>query len=250
MPAWLPLLIAAPFVGSFLGVVILRDANFARIASGRSHCENCGAKLKARDLVPIISWVALRARCRSCAVRLPIFYPAVELAAVLVVVWAMMVQVGWLLAVAAVLGWFLIALAWIDARTLRLPDSLTLPLLAIGLVAARFFDPDDWIGHIVGAAASFAGLGVLALLYRWIRGREGLGLGDAKLAAALGAFVSWQGMPGAVLIAAIVALATVLVRALLLGRPVGRAEPIPFGPFLCIGGWVIWLYGPLMPGWS
>jgi len=76
-----------------------------------------------------------------------------------------------------------------------------------------------------------------------------LGLGDAKLAAALGAFVSWQGMPGTVLIAAIVALLTVLSRALA-GKPIARAEPIPFGPFLCLGAWITWLYGPLTPGWG
>jgi leader peptidase (prepilin peptidase)/N-methyltransferase len=249
LSAWIPLLIVAPFIGSFLGVVILRSADFARFARGRSHCEHCGVELNVRDLIPVASWLVLRARCRTCGAKLSLFYPAVELAAVLIVVWAMIVQRDWLLVLSAVLGWFLIALSWIDWRTLRLPDSLTLPLLLLGLVAARFFDPEDWIGHFVGSVASFAVFAALTLFYRRIRGVEGLGLGDAKLAAALGAFVSWQGMPGTVLMAALLALAAVFSRSLM-GKPIARAEPIPFGPFLCVSAWITWLYGPLMPGWA
>jgi leader peptidase (prepilin peptidase)/N-methyltransferase len=249
LSGWIPLLIAAPFIGSFLGVVIMRDGDFTRIARGRSRCEHCNAELEVRDLIPIVSWLVLRARCRTCGAKLPLFYPSVELAAVLVVIWAMTVQRDWLLILGAVFGWFLIALSWIDLRTLRLPDSLTLPLLMLGLAAARFFDPEDWIGHLIGAGASFAAFAALAILYRRLREVEGLGFGDAKLAAALGAFVSWQGMPGTVLIAAMLALLAVLIRALI-GKPIARAEPIPFGPYLCVGGWITWLYGPLLPGWA
>ncbi len=249
MSTWIPLLVVAPFIGSFLGVVILRDADFTRIAKGRSQCERCGAELKFRDLVPIVSWLALRARCRTCGARLSTFYPAVELASAVVVVWAATVQQGWLLVSSALFGWVLIALSWIDMRTLRLPDSLTLPLLLLGLSFAPVFDPENWIGHFVGAATSFTVFAALTVLYRRIRGVEGLGLGDAKLAAALGAFVSWVGMPGTVFMAAMLALLNVLVRALI-GKPVGPAEAIPFGPFLCLGAWITWLYGPLMPGWT
>jgi leader peptidase (prepilin peptidase)/N-methyltransferase len=240
----------APFIGSFLGVVILRDADFARIAGGRSHCEHCNADLKARDLVPLLSWLILGARCRRCGARLSLFYPAVELAALLIVVWAMAMQRDWLLVLTVFFGWFLIALSWIDLRTLRLPDSLTLPLLLLGLATARFVDPEDWLGHVVGAAASFAAFAAITVLYRRVRGVEGLGLGDAKLAAALGSFVSWQGMPGTVLMAAALALLFVVSRALIKRRPIARAEPIPFGPFLCLAAWFTWLYGPLMPGWT
>jgi leader peptidase (prepilin peptidase)/N-methyltransferase len=249
MPIWIPLLVAAPFVGSFLGVVILRDADFASIARGRSHCEHCGAELKIRDLVPIVSWLALRARCRTCGARLSFFCPAVEVAAVIIVAWAMTVQRDWLLVLSAFFGWILIVLSWIDMRTLRLPDSLTLPLLLLGLAAAPFLDSENWIGHFIGAGASFVIFAALTFLYRRIRGVEGLGLGDAKLAAALGAFVSWQGMPGTVLMAAVLALLFVLSRALI-GNPIARAEPIPLGPFLCSGAWITWLYGPLIPGWN
>jgi leader peptidase (prepilin peptidase)/N-methyltransferase len=247
MPLWIPLLIVAPFIGSFLGVVIMRDADFARIANGRSHCERCGVELKLRDLIPIASWLVLLARCRSCGARLSLFYPSIEIAAVLAVAWPMTVQRDWLLVLSAVFAWFLIALSWIDARILRLPDSLTLPLLLLGLATARLFDPGDWVGHFVGSAASFASFATLALLYRRVRGVDGLGLGDAKLAAALGAFVSWQGMPGTVLIAAMLALLFLLARAII-GKPIARAEPLPFGPFLCLAAWVTWLYGPIVLG--
>jgi leader peptidase (prepilin peptidase)/N-methyltransferase len=246
---WIALLIAAPVIGSFLGVVIRRDADFARIARGRSHCEHCGAELKVRDLVPIVSWLALKARCRTCGAKLSPFYLAVEVAAVVIVAWAMTVQRDWLLVLSAVFGWSLLALSWIDTRTLRLPDSLTLPLLLLGLAAAPFFDSESWIGHFIGAGASYAVFASLALLYRRIRGVEGLGLGDAKLAAALGGFVSWQGMPGTVLIAATLGVLFALSRAII-GTPITRAEPIPFGPFLCLGAWITWLYGPLIPGWN
>jgi leader peptidase (prepilin peptidase)/N-methyltransferase len=249
MPLWFALLLVAPFIGSFLGVVILRDASFGRIAKGRSHCEHCGAELAARDLVPILSWLALRARCRTCGAKLSLLYPTVEFAAICVVAWAISVQHGWLLILSAVFGWSLIALSWIDARTLRLPDSLTLPLLLLGLVTARVFDPGDWLGHFVGAVASFAIFAALTLLYRSLRGVEGLGLGDAKLAAALGGLLSWRGMPGTVLMAAVLALLFVLIRSLV-GKPMKRADPLPFGPFLSFGAWISWLYGPLVPGWS
>jgi len=244
----IPLLIVAPFVGSFLGVVVWREGDFARIANGRSRCDACGMTLQARDLVPLVSFVALRGRCRVCGARLSLFYPTMELAAIVPVAWAATIQSDGLLLLSVVFGWFLIALSVIDWRSLRLPDSLTLPLLAIGLVSSWFYDRTHWLDHLLGAVLAFGIFAVLTFAYRRLRGREGLGLGDAKLAGALGAFVAWQGMSGAVFLGAMAALATVLVRALL-RRPLARAEPIAFGPFLALGAWIVWLYGPLMPGW-
>jgi leader peptidase (prepilin peptidase)/N-methyltransferase len=249
LPVWIPLLIVAPFVGSFLGVVVWREGDFSRVADGRSRCDSCGAALQARDLVPLASYLALRGRCRACGARLSLFYPVIELSAIVPVVWAATLQSDGTLLLSVVLGWFLIALAAIDWRTLRLPDSLTLPLLAIGLLSAWFYDRGHWLDHALGAVLAFAVFAGLTFAYRRLRGREGLGLGDAKLAGALGAFVAWQGMSGAVFLGAMAALATVLVRALL-RRPLARAEPIAFGPFLALGAWIVWLYGPLMPGWS
>ncbi len=243
MPIWLPLLLAAPFVGSFLGVVITRDAGPA-VLRGRSRCDACGATLSIRDLVPLLSWIALARRCRSCGERLPLFYPTIELAAAVPVVWAATEQNDWLLVASAILGWLLLALAWIDWRTFRLPDVLTLPLLATGLIASWFFDRDGWTDHIAGAIAGFLIIAALAAVYRIVRRQEGMGLGDAKLTGALGAWIAWQGLPSMIFLAALLGLCWTLLRAAL-RKPVGSSEPLPFGPFLAAAGWIVWLYGPL-----
>jgi leader peptidase (prepilin peptidase)/N-methyltransferase len=242
---WLALLLCAPFVGSFLGVVIARASDGRSAFAGRSACEACGQTLHPLDLIPLLSWIGLRARCRHCRARLSAFYPLVELGAVAPVAWAAFYLSGWLLAASAVFGWMLIALAWIDWRTLRLPDTLTLTLLVFGLAAAYFFDRDAWLEHLAAAAAAFALFAAIAALYRRLRGREGLGMGDAKLVAALGAWLSWQGAASAVFIAAMLGLSVLLVLAFA-GRATTASTRLPFGPFLAAGAWIVWLYGPLV----
>jgi leader peptidase (prepilin peptidase)/N-methyltransferase len=130
---------------------------------------------------------------------------------------------------------------------LVLPDELTLPLVGAGLIVAYLLDADAAIGHAIGAVTGFAALFVLAAVYKRVRKREGLGLGDAKLFAAAGAWVSWSGLASVVLVASVTALVVVLVRSVL-GRRVAADERIPFGPYLCLATWLVWLYGPLMFG--
>ena len=243
------LMIAAPFIGSFLGVVIRREADFAAIARGRSHCDSCRAPLGAAELIPLVSYAVLKGRCRHCGVAISSFHPAVELMAVIPVAWAALIQSGPLLALSAVLGWILLALAWIDWRSFRLPDVLTIPLLVLGLVSAWFFDSANWLDHLIGAIAAFAVLAGLALAYRWVRGREGLGLGDAKLGAGLGAFIAWQALPALFLLSAVFGLLYFLARSAF-SRLSSDDERIAFGPFLALAGWIAWLYGPLLPGWT
>jgi leader peptidase (prepilin peptidase)/N-methyltransferase len=192
-----------------------------------------------------VSWVASGGRCRHCSQSLSAFYPAIELAAALVAGWAAAVVSGGPLWATCVLGWTLLALAVIDQRHLLLPDELTLPLIAAGLIFAALLDADPFVDHALGAVAGFAVLFVLALAYKRLRGREGLGLGDAKLLAAAGAWVSWTGLASVVLVASATALAVVLVRSVL-GRRVAADERIPFGPYLCFATWLVWLYGPLV----
>jgi leader peptidase (prepilin peptidase)/N-methyltransferase len=249
VPVWLALLVAAPFIGSFLGTVILRSDALGSLVTGRSACESCKHPLGPADLVPIVSFVAAQGRCRYCGARLGLFYPAVELAAVVPVAWSAFYLDGWLLVASAVLGWTLIALAWIDWRTLRLPDVLTLPLLIAGLMAAYAFDRENWLGHLLGCIGAYAAFAAIAFLYERARGREGLGMGDAKLAAAIGAWISWDGAASAVLIAALLALCAILARRIA-GHPISGATRIPFGPFLAAGAWIVWLYGPLVPAWA
>lgn len=242
---WVLPLLAAPFIGSFLGSLVRRLPEGGAVILGRSACPHCDHPLGPRDLVPIFSWALSAGRCRYCAARVGSFYPAMEAGALLIAVWAATVLTGWLVWAACALGWTLLALAVIDQRHLILPDRLVLPLIPAGLLVAYLVQPSSLIDHVIGAAAGFAALVFLAWAYKAARGRAGLGLGDAKLLAGAGAWVSWVGLPSVMLLSAGAALTMVLARSLA-GRPVSLAEELPFGPYLCLGFWLVWSYGPLI----
>lgn len=245
-PDWLFPVLAAPFVGSFLGVVALRLPGGRAVALSRSACPHCARRLALRDMVPVVSWLVSKGRCRYCGARLGLFYPAVELVAVVPVLWAATVMSGWLLWVTCLLGWVLLVLALIDLRHLMLPDALTFPLIAVGLVVAYFVAADGIAAHAIGAVAGFAAFAMLGFLYRRLRGRAGLGLGDAKLLAAAGAWVSWSGLASVVLIGAAAALLATLAGGIA-EKSLNPARRVPFGPYLGLGIWVVWLYGALVP---
>lgn len=240
---WLPL-VAAPFVGSFLGTVVVRHADVRGLLTGRSMCPACRRKLGGRDLVPVASWVALGGRCRYCAAPIGWFYPAIELTAIAVAVWAILAVPSVMVWPASALGWLLIALAWIDARERVLPDGIVFAVIVLGLATTGFVAPGQLVAHGVGVIAGFVAFAAIAWTYARLRGRTGLGFGDAKLLAAAGAWVSWQGLPSVVLIAAATALAVASIQALA-GRSVDRFTALAFGPYLCVGLWLVWLYGPL-----
>jgi len=244
--ASLVLIAASPFVGSFLGTVILRLPHGRSFLAGRSECPHCHRRLAWRDLVPVVSWLVARGRCRFCGAAIGGFYPAVELAALGVALWSTAVAPDWIAWAGAGLGWTLLTLGWIDWRHYLLPDALTLPLAAAGLVVAGLIDPDRLLHHIIGLGAGFGGFAAVAWLYRRWRGRSGLGGGDAKLLGALGAWVAWWGLPTVVLYAALSGLALVLAQAAR-GQRVTLGHRLPFGPHLCLAGWLVWLYGPLLP---
>lgn len=243
---WAPVLVA-PFIGSLLGVLITRLPAGEPVAFARSRCPACGRSLTAIDLVPFLSWLILRGRCRSCHTPIGLFYPLIEAAAVAVAVWAGLTVPPALLWISCGLGWTLLTLAVIDSQTLLLPDALTLPLLPAGLAAAYAVSVLPMTDHLIGAAIGGAIPAGLRLLYRRFRGREGLGLGDVKLLAAAGAWVAWQGLVGVILIGSIIALITILAIAAW-ERRLDHHRLIPFGPFLCFGLWIVWLYGPLAMG--
>ncbi len=245
--AWSAVL-AAPLIGSFLGVVVLRLPEGRSIVRGRSCCEGCGAALTARDLAPLVSWLAAAGRCRRCGRRLGWFYPAIELAALGVALVAVAVDSGVWVWLDCLLGWWLLALGWIDARFWLLPDALTLPLVAAGLVAAWGFEPEGLTGRALGAALGYLALRAVALVYRALRGREGLGAGDAKLLAAAGAWVGARALPQVVLLAALAGLlAAICLR--LAGTRLGAQSALPFGPFLALATWLVWL-APALTGWT
>jgi leader peptidase (prepilin peptidase)/N-methyltransferase len=236
---WIWPVLAAPFVGSFCGVLIARLPEGRDAAWGRSACDACGHALGPADLVPLASYAALLGRCRFCAAPIGRFHLWVELAALAVALAALAAgERGAQLWAGCALGWTLLTLGWIDARCLRLPDVLTLPLILAGLGEALWLEPDALSDRGFGAALGYTGLWALAWAYRRFRGREGLGLGDAKLLAAGGAWVGAYLLPDVLLAAA----GAAILWAMRLGTVDAEAR-IPFGPFLALAVWGVWLFG-------
>ena len=236
------LVIASPAIGSFLGVLIRRLPEGSPFVRGRSRCEACGTALRARDLVPVLSWLAAGGRCRYCGQPTGWFYPGVELAAVGIALAAVVIDGGQRVWLDCLLGWWLLTLGWTDLRSWLLPDLLTLPLIIVGLVAAVVLDPDQLTERALGAALGYLSLAAVAAFYRALRDREGLGGGDAKLLAASGAWLGAAALPQVILLAALSALgAAACLR--LTGTKLGRHSPMPFGPFLALATWVLWLFG-------
>jgi leader peptidase (prepilin peptidase)/N-methyltransferase len=252
-------------VGSFLNVVILRlpaileagwRASAAEIleqpapagseapdlVASRSLCPHCGATVRAWHNIPVLSFLWLRGRCADCGGRISWQYPVVELATALlgvIVAWRFGVGVPAMLALAYT--WCLLALTAIDWRTLYLPDSLTLPLLWLGLIASlggHFTTPAD---AIIGAVAGYLTLWAVYHGFRLVTGKEGMGYGDFKLLAAIGAWLGWQALPQVILLAS--AVGAILGIALTVGGRLGRDIPMPFGPFLAAAGWLALVAG-------
>ena len=242
------LVVGAPFVGSFLGVVAERWPKGTPFVLDRSRCPHCQHVLGPRDLVPLLSWLAARARCRYCGARLSIWYPAVEIAALALAAWAVMVLPAGLSLVSVLFGWTLLTLALLDLKSLWLPRVVTWPLAAVGLLVTGFWNDGFPTDQAIGAVAGYLLMVLVAYLYRRYRGREGLGEGDAHLFGALGAWVGWPGLPSILLFAGLSGLLCVLMQ-MLTDRRVDWTTRMPFGPHLCIGGWLVWLYGPLYYEW-
>lgn len=172
-------------------------------------------------------------------------YGFMALAAALIGAWAALAQPTPLAAaLTALLGWQLLLIAVIDAEHFRLPDQLTLPLLATGGLAAVLLDHTAPFDAVIGAAVGFAGLWLLAFAYRRLRGREGLGDGDPILLAAGGAWIGWIGLPSILLWASAAGLSFVAAR-LLVGGAISGSDRLPFGPCLAVGIWLTWMLGPL-----
>ncbi len=246
-PGDIILLLAAPAIGSFLGTLVLRLPDGEPVVAGRSRCPSCNATLAVRDLVPIFSWISSWGRCRHCGAPLGLFYPAIELASLAVAVWSIAVFPGALAWVSAGLGWTLLTLAEIDRRHFYLPDVLVLPLIPAGLAVVWVWAPQQIAMAAIGAVAGFLLLAGVRWLYGRLRRREGLGLGDAKLFAAAGAWTTLAGLPSVLLYAALGGLATAGLLSLRASPHRPKADTaLPFGPFLALGIWLVWSFGPIM----
>ena len=253
-------------VGSFLNVVILRlpkrlewewkrdsletlgqadlyDPPPPGIVVEPSHCPHCQHKLSWYENIPVFSWLALRGRCRNCKTPISIQYPAVELLTMLLVVacvWRF--GFGWQGFGASLLSCFLIAMSGIDVRTQLLPDQLTLPLLWLGLIASvdNLFVPAK--AAIAGAVPGYLSLWVVYWVYKQLTGKIGMGHGDFKLLAALGAWAGYKALLPIVMLSSIVGAIVGSIWLMTKGRDQGT--PIPFGPYLAIAGWIVFFWGP------
>ena len=203
----------------------------------RSRCPACGHPIAAWQNVPVAGWFLLRGRCHYCHGRISARYPVIEALAAglgLVVLGASgyeWITLGWL-----GFTWSLIALAFIDLDTRLLPDQITLPLLWGGLAMAGVFGYVAPVDAIAGAVVGYLALWTLYWAFRWATGREGMGHGDFKLLAAIGAWLGWQALPSVILIASIGGLAYAGIA--ILAKAMRRQDPVPFGPFLAAGGWL------------
>lgn len=252
-------------IGSFLNVVILRlpeimQREWARdcrellamepekpqdplsLSFPGSHCPGCQNPIKPWQNIPVLSFIVLRGRCAQCARPIGWRYPAVEL---LTAVASVLVglQLGWSIALPAYLlvTWTLIALSVIDIDTQLLPDDITLPLLWAGLLFNLFFGTVAIQDAVLGAAFGYLILWSIYWLFKLATGKEGMGYGDFKLLAALGAWLGWQSLPVVILLSS--ATGAVLGVLILMLRGQGRSQPLPFGPYLAIAGWITLLWG-------
>lgn len=229
--------LAGAIAGSFLGTLILRWPSGRSVMRGRSACDGCGRTLGARDLVPLLSAMIQRGRCRTCGARIDPFHGRVEATCAIIGALAIggLPDIGgmaW-----ALFGWLLLTLALLDWRHFWLPDALTLPLAFLGFTAGLWATDVGLADRIVGAAVGYGALLAIALGYRALRGRDGLGLGDAKLLGALGAWFGWQGLPFILLIASVLGLAVMLVT----GRATQTGTRVQFGTFLALAALPAWI---------
>jgi leader peptidase (prepilin peptidase)/N-methyltransferase len=241
-------LAVAPFLGSFVATLAVRVLDVRSIILGRSHCPHCLHRLALADLVPILSWLWSLGRCRYCRSPVGIFYPGAEAAAMAIAVVSVVVFPGIDALISCGLGWTLLTLALIDLRHHILPDALTLPLAAAGLGTVWPRGGAALLDHALGSAAGLLIFLAISYIYQRLRDREGLGIGDAKLLAAGGAWVAWQGLASVVLIASAVALAVTIIQATRGGVRIQATTRIPFGLYLGPAIWLVWLVGPINLG--
>lgn len=253
-------------VGSFLNVVIHRlprmlDRSWRRdcrallepsspaldepaynLVTPGSHCPACDHRIRPWENVPVLSWLFLRGRCSACGTRIGVRYPVVELVAGLLaaaVAWRF--GLAWACLGALLLTWALVALTVIDFDHQLLPDAITLPFLWLGLLWSLGGDFASVRDSVIGAAAGYLSLWSVYWAFKLATGKEGMGYGDFKLLAMLGAWLGWQSLPAIVLLSAGVGAVVGVVMILL--QRLGRDVPMPFGPYLAAAGWIALMWG-------
>ncbi|MBI3775955.1 MAG: prepilin peptidase [Gammaproteobacteria bacterium] len=253
-------------VGSFLNVVIYRlpvmlerdwraqcaallntsndspPAGKFNLATPRSKCPKCGHPIRAYENIPVLSYLLLRGRCSACSTKISPRYPIIEL-----VTGILSAAVAWRFGYstagvgALLLTYVLITLTMIDFDHQLLPDNITLPFLWLGLLLSVFTIFTDMRSSIIGAVAGYLILWTVYQVFKWITGKEGMGYGDFKLLALLGAWMGWQALPAIILLSSLVGAAAGIGMIIFARRD--RRIPIPFGPYLAAAGWIYLLWG-------
>ena len=246
-------------LGSFLNVCIARMPEDRSIVTPPSHCPACGSGIRPWDNIPVLSWVLLRARCRDCGTAISSLYPTIELLTGLLawLLWRRLVPDGDAMdpgnitafGVALVFVCMLITQAYIDIRHFIIPDSLSVYAVPLGIMAAVLqesmgvVDAPTWQQSVVGAVAGAGSLGLVMVVFWLVRRREGMGMGDVKLLAMIGAFLgAWPAVPFVIFVSSVIGAAVGLPMALLRKNSLGMA--LPYGPFLALAA-ILWLlHGP------
>ncbi|MFB2703232.1 prepilin peptidase [Marinobacter shengliensis] len=261
-------------IGSFLNVVILRLPKMMQqewrcqceeflevpekqrkqetplsLSKPASTCPSCGHKIRAWENIPVISWLVLRGKCSSCGTSISPRYPVIEaITAIFSVVTIALLGPTEAALWALLLVWALVALTMIDFDTQLLPDSITLPLMWLGLVLNYFGVLTDFNSAFWGAVAGYLSLWSVYWLFKLVTGKEGMGHGDFKLLAALGAWLGWQLLPAVILLSSLVG--AVVGIALMVFKKHGREVPIPFGPYLAAAGLLgLWFGAEIQAIW-
>lgn len=262
-------LVLGPCIGSFLNVVAYRipimmkralEADFKDLNSDEppsteppsqpafnlltpaSRCCECGSGIKPWHNIPVFGWLFLKGKCANCQASISPRYPIVEaITGVLSVAVAIKFGVTWQTAGLLIFTWFLVALTLIDLDEYLLPDSMTLPLVWIGLLCNTYGIFTDLQSAVYGAMIGYLALWSIFWLFKIVTGKEGMGYGDFKLLAAIGAFLGWQALPVVVLLSSVVGAVVGIIGIMVLGRD--KNIPIPFGPYLAAAGWLAALWG-------
>jgi leader peptidase (prepilin peptidase)/N-methyltransferase len=227
-------------VGSFLATILIRWPQGRSVLAGHSRCDACDTALAPRELVPLLSCAVQRGRCLRCGAAIDPRHLAVELAAAAIGIVAILAHPLPLAAVTALLGWWLLLVAALDLEHHWLPDRLTLPLIPLGLAAAWAGFGPPLAERALGAAFGWAALFLIGWAYRRLRGRDGMGGGDPRLMAAIGAWAGIWPLPAILLGAGLIGLAAVAAMRLR-GEAVTAASRLPLGTLLALAAWPVWL---------
>ena len=267
------LLLFGLVIGSFLNVVIYRipamierderaycthlieggdgdmpEQDAFNLATPGSRCPHCGHGIRPWENIPVLSYALLRGRCSNCGTGISIRYPIIELVTGLLTLWlGLTFGAGPMLLAMLMFTWALLALTMIDIDTMLLPDNITLPLLWLGLLVNLFGMFATLQDAVIGAMAGYGVLWSVFWLFKLATGKEGMGYGDFKLLAALGAWMGWQSLPMIVLLSSFVGAVLGILMMYLQQR--GKDIPMPFGPYLAIAGWIAMVWGDDLMNW-